>query len=366
MLRDRCLLPLCWLAALSLLGCGDKTPQAPGAGAGKDGAASSQKDTGQPSPGDGPEGTDAGTTKDKNTSPQDPDGTEEGEQDPGDQDDSGPSPKFDLGSMPSNKADGDDCDCKPNAELIFLWGVSGNLWMYNPAKTGQEAFEKLGKPDCPAGPGQYAFSMGVDRQATAWLTVRPSGKMFKVDTLNNNACEESDFEPGTEGFKLFGMAYVEHPNDGQCEQLYMHSLEGEEAGQGPNIGKLGVYNPETNKTKLISRINFSGGELTGTRDGRLFAFSGQPGRLLEYDPKTGKVLKETPLGSLELGSAFAFAFWGGDFYFFTDSQNGLLMRSKVTKLDYDGDGSLTTVEKSAPLRVAGAGVSICAPLDPPK
>lgn len=352
---------LCWLAALSMLGCGDKTP----AQSSGDAEPGSQVSPGAEKAGTKTGAVETGDQKDGGTDPKKPESSSDDE-DPGEEEGTGPSPKFDLGAMPSNKPDGDDCDCKPNAELIFLWGVSGNLWMYNPAKSGDEAFKKLGKPDCPTGPGQYAFSMGVDRQANAWLTVRPSGKMFKVDTLNNNACEQSKFKPGTKGFTLFGMAFVEHPNDGQCEQLYMHSLEGDEAKQGPKVGKLGVFNPETEETKLISRINYSGGELTGTRDGRLFAFAGLPGRLLEYDPKTGAVKKETPLGNLELGAAFAFAFWGGDFYFFTDSPSSLLSKSKVTKLDYDGDGSLTTVIETAPLRVAGAGVSICAPLDPPK
>lgn len=348
------------------MGCAEKarTPSSGGGGAEASqlSAGSAEQSPGQQEPdepGEGPKSPDASGPEGGHPSPSDND-------DSGEQDDSGIAPKFDLGAMPSNKPDGDDCDCKPNAELIFLWSVSGNLWLYNPAKSGEEAFQKLGKPDCPTGPGQYAFSMGVDRQSRAWLTVRPSGNMFRVDTLNNNACESTSFKPGTEGFTLFGMAFVEHPNDGQCEQLYMHSLEGEEAAQGSNIGKLGVLNPETEQTKLISRINFSGGELTGTADGRLFAFAGVPGRLIEYDPKSGSVKKETPLGNLELGSAFAFAFWGGDFYFFTDAQSGLFMRSRVTKLDYDGDGSLTTVVESAPLRVAGAGVSICAPLEPPQ
>lgn len=288
-----------------------------------------------------------------------------GQSDEGDNEDASGAPKFDLGGIPDpKKPDGDDCECEKNADLIFLWDDSSNLWLYNPMKTGEEAFERLGKPKCPTKPGQYSFSMAVDRGSNAWLLVQPSGAMYKVDTLNEMKCVDSGHKPGTLDFTLFGMAYVEHPKDDRCEQLYMHSLESDELEEGPNIGKLGTLDPENMKVSMVGRINYSGGELTGTADGRLFAFSGAPGRLVEYDPKTAKVIKKTPLGNLELTNAFAFAFWGGDFYFFTETIAGI-GNSKVTKLDYKGDGSLTVVESRTPLRVVGAGVSICAPLDEP-
>lgn len=296
---------------------------------------------------------DSGNEKDPG--PDEEDGSEDG---------SG-APKFDLGAVPDpKKPEGDDCECKENADLIFLWDDSSNLWLYNPMKTGEEAFERLGKPKCPTKPAQYSFSMAVDRGSNAWLLVQPSGAMYKVDTLNEMKCIDTGHKPGTLDFTLFGMAYVEHPKDNRCEQLYMHSLESDKLEEGPNVGKLGTLDPETMKVSMVGRINYSGGELTGTADGRLFAFSGTPGRLVEYDPKTAKVIKTTPLGNLELTNAFAFAFWGGDFYFFTETIPGI-GNSKVTKLDYKGDGSLTVVESRTPLRVVGAGVSICAPLDEP-
>lgn len=297
-------------------------------------------------------------------------GDSKNEKDPGQEDgernqDASGAPKFDLGAVPEpRKPEGDDCECKKNADLIFLWDDSSNIWLYNPMKSGEEAFERLGKPKCPTKPGQYSFSMAVDRGSNAWLLVQPSGAMYKVDTLNEMKCIDTGHKPGTLDFTLFGMAYVEHPKDNRCEQLYMHSLESEKLEEGPNVGKLGTLDPETMKVSMVGRINYSGGELTGTADGRLFAFSGEPGRLVEYDPKTAKVIKTTPLGSLELTNAFAFAFWGGDFYFFTETIPGI-GNSKVTKLDYKGDGSLQVVESRTPLRVVGAGVSICAPLDEP-
>ncbi|MCY1005324.1 hypothetical protein OV079_07000 [Nannocystis pusilla] len=76
-----------------------------------------------------------------------------------------------------------------------------------------------------------------------------------------------------------------------------------------------------------------------------------------------------PLNGLEINNgAFAFAFFAGDFYFFTDSDNDLF-NSEVTHLDYDdsdmnGVQDLTVLTQDAPLLVVGAGVSTCAPVLP--
>lgn len=298
------------------------------------------------------------------------------EEDPGDEPEDPSSaegfPKFDIGGgtdEPDKKGDKDDCECQERADRIYLWGRDQSIWRFDPSEDEADAFENLGKPDCAIPVGQHPFSMGVDRHANAWLTIRSSGRMFKFFANDKDKrCEETKHKPGTEGFTLFGMAFVEHPRDGRCEQLYMHSFDGETPSEGSGAGTLGVLDPETFAVKKVSPIDFNGGELTGTADGRLFAFAGTPSRLLEYDPKTGKVKKEIPLGDLELSSSFAFAFWGGDFYFFTENLGTFPFVSKVTKLDYTGDGSLTTFIEKAPLRVAGAGVSICAPLiePPPK
>ena len=41
-------------------------------------------------------------------------------------------------------------------------------------------------------------------------------------------------------------------------------------------------------------------------------------------------------GPAEVTNAFAFAFWGGDVYFFTETFSGS-GNSQVTRLDYDGN-----------------------------
>src|SRR5690606_8537571 len=110
----------------------------------------------------------------------------------------------------------------------------------------------------------------------------------------------------------------------------------------------------------IGPINYDGGELTGTGDGRLFAFAGSPAKLIEYDKDTAEVVATEQL-NMSLTNAFAFGFYGGDFYLFTEA-NGNPGVSKVTHYDYDDTKALTQVVAQAPIRIVGAGVSTCVPL----
>ena len=110
----------------------------------------------------------------------------------------------------------------------------------------------------------------------------------------------------------------------------------------------------------IGDIDFDGGELTGTGDGRLFAFAGSPAKLVEYDKSDASVVEIQQL-NMNLTNAFAFAFYGGDFYMFTESNNNPGV-SKVTHFDYDDTQDLEIVVPDAPIRIVGAGVSTCVPL----
>ena len=90
-------------------------------------------------------------------------------------------------------------------------------------------------------------------------------------------------------------------------------------------------------------------------------------KLVEVDRTNGKTLSAIPLPGVVAGGGWAFAFFAGDFYFFTDGQfDGA---SEVTHIDYDdsdnnGKQDLTVVVDNAPLKIVGAGVSTCAPTLP--
>ena len=66
---------------------------------------------------------------------------------------------------------------------------------------------------------------------------------------------------------------------------------------------------------------------------------------------------------MEIGDAWAFAFWGGHFWLFTNPN--MMGSSQVDR--YDPSANTTTTEvNSVGFRIVGAGVSTCAPVTPPR
>jgi hypothetical protein len=256
------------------------------------------------------------------------------------------------------------CPCAPGTELIYVLSDYGALWSFDPKSA---AFHFIADVDC--GGMIDTFSMGVSRKARAWIQYW-DGDLYTVD-LNDPGdpakCKDPGFVPGDPFFPHFGMAFVGNSGVDTCDKLYAHSgIEPELQGKG--VGALGVIDPFTLELSHIAPIDYAWGELTGTGDGRLFAFQGvSPAIISEYDKTNGEVLDVLPLPGLQSDSAFAFSHWGGDFYLFTASGD-FSVSSQVWHLDYDdsdgGGQALTLLVDEAPLRIVGAGVSTCAPPGP--
>lgn len=299
--------------------------------------------------------------------------------DPGAPTTGGSGPKFDLGedTGPVATTGPDDalCPCAPKLDLIYVLSDDRELWTYDPLTN---SFALVGPLGCPTTDG--TFSMGVGRDGFAWIqTTIPQGisnfvgDLFRLDVSNPQNCVDPGYSPGANGWVHFGMAFVSESANDPCDRLYGQHWNGQAGlwSEGPGAGKLGVFDPVALQMNTIGATNYNGAELTGTGDGRLYAFGGVPSaKLIQFDKQTAQAIETLPFNNLPLTNAFAFAFWGGDFYFFTLADpNGQTGNSKVTKLDYDdSDNSgkaLTTVNGNAPIRIVGAGVSTCAPIEPP-
>jgi hypothetical protein len=92
-----------------------------------------------------------------------------------------------------------------------------------------------------------------------------------------------------------------------------------------------------------------------------------PATLVEVDKDHRHGPLDHPAPGVNSAAAWAFAFFAGDFYFFTDGQNDFT--SEVTHIDYDdsdnnGQQDIVQVFNNAPLRILGAGVSTCVPTLP--
>lgn len=255
------------------------------------------------------------------------------------------------------------CPCAKGTELVYVLSDTGALWSFDPTDL---SFEFIGGIAC--GGMSDTFSMGVSRKGRAWVQYF-GGDLYTVD-LNDPGdpipCKDPGFSPGHPLFPNFGMAFVANSLSDPCDKLYAHSGLGPEV-LGPDVGALGVIDPLTLQLSVVAPIDYGWGELTGTATGRLFAFAGTaPALLIEYDKDTGEELDVLPLPGLKSDSAFAFAWWGGDFYLFSAPDEFALV-SQVWHLDYDesdGAGQHLGLVGEAPVRIVGAGVSTCAPPDP--
>jgi len=258
----------------------------------------------------------------------------------------------------SGDGDGDMmevCECAENTDLIYVLSDDAELWSFDPANL---EFEQI--TDALGCPSNNTFSMSVDRNGVAFVMFQ-NDDIYTIDVNNPNMCADPGYDPGQMGFDKFGMGFVSNSMFDQCDKLYAHSWSGMGGfSEGPGAGRLGVMDGEELVMDEIGPINYDGGELTGTGDGRLFAFAGNPAKLVEYDKSDASVIDTQQL-NMSLTNAFAFAFYGGDFYMFTESdQNNQV--SKVTHYDYDDTQNLEIVVNQAPIRIVGAGVSTCVPL----
>ncbi len=322
------------------------------------------------------------------------------------------------------------CSCAPGPHngLIYVLSDDAEIWSFDPALA---SFQKVADARC--GTNGRVFSMAVDPLGKAWVLYVDSRDIQTVDLNAGTGCGDPGYSSAN-GFELFGMAFAtESPTDA-CSRLYALSYDGMGPfEQGAGIGRLGVIDPEAPTPTAVASIDFDGGELTGTGDGRLFAFAGpDPAKLVEYDKEAGTELSRVALSGFSKTTASAFAFFGGDFYFFnetrsagcapcieqtcqadhaacladpaceqqlacafnqfdiTDDCGGTLPQpvidcvfstclsqcfparvdrvSQVTRLDFDdsdGNGQAMTLEVAhAPIRIVGAGSSVCVPVLP--
>jgi hypothetical protein len=210
------------------------------------------------------------------------------------------------------------------------------------------AFTTIGHINCPNA-GGTPFSMGVERSGTAY-SVFTNGKLFRISTANA-ACQATAYVTGQQGYSTFGMGYA---GDQQSESLYVSDNAN---GKGLatidtttfKLSYIGAYAPA-----LPQRC-----EMTGTGNNELFAYCIQAnstgGVVAQIDRTTAKVVAASPVKVGTSADAFAFAYWGGDFFMF-NSPGG---PTSVTR--YDPVLKTETVVASHPSTIVGAGVSTCAP-----
>jgi hypothetical protein len=211
------------------------------------------------------------------------------------------------------------------------------------------------------GAGAGAFSMAVDHRGTAYVVYGDDsgdGQLFTASTATAD-CSATSAHVDVGAFtQTFGMGFASNPG-GIGETLFLASNS-----QPGQVGELATLDTTSFMVSVVGTFSqdIGGVELTGTGDGRLFAFGvgaeADGADLAELQPTTAVVLSDTVVPTPVSLDDWAFAFWGGDFYFFTSTDNAT---STVSRF-HPADGSFDAAYASLPTgAISGAGVSTCAP-----
>jgi hypothetical protein len=262
-------------------------------------------------------------------------------------------------------------DCSAASELVYVLSEENDLYSFDPPN---KKFSKIGHLGCKT--SMQPNSMAVDRNAVAWvnyvendtLNGDTAGTLFKVST-KDASCQPTNMKLGQGWFRL-GMGFSAEANGSKAETLFV-------AGTGDQIGggSQGLAKIDLASESLVPIGAFTGdlngmnAELTGTGDARLFGFfTTNPVAVAEVDKGSGAIKSQKDLPQVEVPAAWAFSFWGGDFYLYTapNAANDPSRTSNVTRYR-PADGSVDTgYMTNVGFRIVGAGVSTCAPIAPPK
>ncbi len=240
-------------------------------------------------------------------------------------------------------------DC-PDADATLVYVLSSNDVLYSFFPPTLE-FKTIGKIVCPAG-NTHPYSMAVDRKGKAY-SVFDQGDLFQISTATA-ACAPTGYQVDQLGWTTFGMGYS---GDTTSESLFV--AEGNTNGMGGTSQGLGIIDTTTFKLTKIGpfSVPLARCELTGTGDGRLFAYcvnSTTGSVIAQIDPKTANVIAQNQLKVGTVNDAFAYAFWGGSFWIFSG-------QGTTTVTQYDLDTLTESTVTSLADQIVGAGVSTCAP-----
>jgi hypothetical protein len=224
--------------------------------------------------------------------------------------------------------------------------------------------------------------MAIDEKATAYVAMF-DGNLFSVDTANAH-CKPTTYAIEQQQRRIYDMAFV---RGSSSETLYASTSCCYSGGNvtvtdhgGGGLTKLSL--PSFGLSLVGDFTNELQGypaALAGTGDGRLFAFvpnvatttdaglKAVPTIALVDLSQTGTAPTPNPIAldgtKVGGGAAFAFSFWGGDFWFY--SAASLTSASTVTRYRFGTNKTYAQVVSDTGMTIIGAGVSSCAPLAAP-
>ena len=239
-----------------------------------------------------------------------------------------------------------------DAELIYVVDARNRLLSFDPRKLPGDALHLIGRLNCTT--TSTPNSMAIDRKGVAWLGYQ-NGKVYRASIINAH-CDSKGWKPTGNTTRVFGMGYVTKGPRTEEELLFVAG------GDDDPAYSLATIDTEQKSWNPIASISIHAHpELTGTSEGKLYAYFPTPGRgfVQELDRTKGTAIGpvwKIP-GNGGIVDSYAFAHYGGVFYVFTtvDGVSGVHAIHKQT-------GKVEVVADNIGYEIVGAGVSTCAPL----
>ncbi|MDQ3369054.1 MAG: hypothetical protein M3680_26825 [Myxococcota bacterium] len=263
--------------------------------------------------------------------------------------DNGPGTDSGPGGGDGNGSGSDGCS--DAAKSVYVVDQNNTFSRFDPPT---KVFTDLGPLACPAAGGATPFSMGVDRNAVAWV-LYSSGELFRVDTATL-ACTKSAWQTQS-GLAQFGMGFSTDAAGGNVDTLFIAG------GAGPTqptsqLAKLSTTSFQPTPVGTVTGWP----ELTGTGNAELWGFfpDASAPRIAKLDKANGTALTTFPQAQLAgQPTAWAFAFHGGKFWVFL--MKGIETKTTIYKIDA-ATGMQESFTPAAGRTIVGAGVSTCAPV----
>ncbi len=263
-------------------------------------------------------------------------------------DDTGPGGTVDGASGGGDGGNG----CAQGADSVYtIDQFTSHIYKFDPPS---KMFTDLGGLSCITMGGATPFSMGVDRNAVAWV-LYDSGELFKVELNNSLMCTKSTWASPS-GMHVFGMGFSTDIAQGDTDTLYI----GGGATQVMASYMLAKVDPTSlNATVIGSETQLP--EMTGNANAELWGFmpDATMPRVVQFSKADGSIITNYPEPSLAgTMTGYAFAHWGGDYWVF------LIRNGEASTSVYQVSGMTGAISSTTPApgkTIVGAGVSTCAP-----
>ncbi|HEY4242419.1 MAG TPA: hypothetical protein VGM88_21525 [Kofleriaceae bacterium] len=261
---------------------------------------------------------------------------------------------------------GSNDDCSDAAKKVYVVDENNTLSTFTPPAT----FTDIGTLNCSQ-TGATPFSMGIDRNAIAWV-LYSDGTLYNVDPSQTPlTCTPTAWQNSTGGNMVFGMGFSTDSSGGDTDTLFIAGGSGPDDGTGAQLNSVDVTASPITAQHVGSALP-GWPELTGNALAELWGFF--PSVDGTTQPKVGRINKTSGAvdptytfnnlgGAGQTATAWAFAFYGGSYYIFLATGDEFGDTTPTVVYSMDESGSLASTSGTQTSRtIVGAGVSTCAPI----